>query len=143
MPKEYLVLMALMLMGSGAVYFFNRNKLFLRWALLWMSITTVATFSPHFLLFTFVVAAICFFLTGKTPIEKLTCYFLLLPIIPENVHSFLHGLIPGINILFELTYPRMLSLFILLPVSWMALNQTDDSKKLFRVPLDKLVQIKY
>jgi len=139
MSKEYFVLMALMLMGSGVIYFFNHNKLFLRWAILWMSITTVATFSPNFLLFTFVVALICFLLTGKTPVEKLTCYFLLLPVIPENFHSYLQGLIPGINILFELTYPRMLSLFILLPVSWMILNQTDDSKKLFRVPLDKFV----
>ena len=69
---------------SFSLIFFNHAPVLFEKLACWVAILAAAYFSNNFWIFTGLVGLICFLCTGKTATEKLSYYFLLLPIIPAG-----------------------------------------------------------
>lgn len=118
--------------------FFRRQVFSIRWSFIWVSITGVAFISENMLILFLYVAVICFFSIPKKGNTRISYYFAMLPMLPTFVYE-IPGL-PGIRYLFNLTYPRMLALLILLPLFFSYIRQPIASRdKLFSSRLDKFV----
>jgi len=118
--------------------FFRRQVFSIKWAFIWVSIAGVAFLAEDMLIFFFYVALVCFFGIPKKGNIRISYYFAMLPILPTFVYE-IPGL-PGIRYLFNLTYPRMLALLILLPLFFSYIRQPLASRdKLFSSRLDKFV----
>jgi len=115
-----------------------RKETFFKWCVYIWVITTLAYFTYHpivfFTLGFLTVRAIC---ARETSINSLANYFLFFPIIPLLIRYEIP--FPGINFLFTLTFPRILSLAILVPIFLKYIKI--PGKKLFSNQLDKYLLI--
>lgn len=128
------VLTHLIALGSAFFLFCRPQKIYLKWALWWLAIILGGYLSRNIWVFMGVIAVVAAFVAKEPPPQRIASYFLLLPAIPSHFYYDLPALIPGIRYLFEWTYPRMLSLVILLP-----LLRTLSGKKLIWTATDTWV----
>jgi len=141
MPETIKALVIITIMGSFTLYiqsrirpeFFSSNE-FKKLCFLWLSITAAAFLSHNYWLFIFFTFIVINIGLKKQSLNNLFfTYIWLLPLLPV-LSKEIPGL-GGIRFLFELNYPRLLSLTILLPIF---LAQNDRRKAFFRLPGDKL-----
>ena len=120
-------------------YLFLRRQIYsFKWTVLWACITAIAFVSKNIWILVLFIAFLSIFILPKKGNDKLPYYFAILPIIPAYAYE-IPGL-PGIRYLFNLTYPRMLALLILLPLFFRYIRQPLGVRdKLFSSHLDKLV----
>ena len=104
-------------LGCASVYtlFVYRYKFLVTWILLWITLTSVAFFSGN--IWILILTTLCLYLAviPRNRNKQIVYYFLLLPTLPL-LEYIVPGIIPGVSFLFELTYPRLLCLIILLPL---------------------------
>ena len=116
----------------------NEYKL---WRFLWISTTLIAFFSFNYWLSTYLLIAL---ITAKaarasttskqsTPFLNYLWLLPLLPVLPKDIPGFM-----GINFLFELSYPRLLSILLLYPLF---LSNTNKQSAFLRLPGDKLLML--
>lgn len=129
--REYIVLVACSIVGYLLFLVADRDKIYFKWTVLWILVLTAAYFSRSFFLFIGLMGALCLFGLDKRPQMRVVYYFLLLPALPSHVYYELGTSIPGIRYLFAVTYPRLLTLFILLPIAISVKKGTRDSKLSF------------
>ncbi len=108
-----------------------------RWRNIWITVTLIAFLAHNFWLY---IALTGFYLynVGKREPNKIALFFLLLFIIPP-IGDYIPGL-GGLQNLFEITHPRLLSLVILLPAFIFSKSNTDSFKFGKTIP-DKLLFI--
>lgn len=111
---------------------------FRNWRNSWVILQSVAFLSPNIWLFYISMLVACFyFKSSTTRLGQFTLFAFLLSILPTlsfNIPAF--GVI---NYLFTLTYPRALSLFILLPIFFYLRRALPKSETSLNSNLDKLV----
>lgn len=136
--REYIVISGIILTVTALFRIFFRDKNFIIWGRLLFIVITAAYFARNFFIFASILfLLIHMFVPKNTTREKLCYYLLLLPLIPPGIAQRIP--FPGLEQLFTLTYPRMLNIFILLPIF---LNLINHSKKgLFKQQLDKFVAL--
>jgi len=108
-----------------------------RWRNLWFFIQTTAFVSPNIWIFYFVVAFSCMFFVPKTPEGRITTYALLLSSLP-----FLPATIPGGGIIehfFILNFPRVLTIFLLVPLYFTLKSIVPRAQLRSPQPADKFV----
>lgn len=134
--REYIVIAGFIIIGTFGFYFSFKKRIFLTWGRLLFLVITAACFSKNFFVFAFFLFWLTkLFIPKKTVITRIGYYLLLLPLAPPNI--FQHVPFPGLEQLFTLTYPRLLHIFILLPI-FMTYTKKPQ-KSLFSYPLDKYV----
>lgn len=141
MPETIKALIVILTLGSVTLHthsrslpeFISRNE-FRRCFILWVGVTLAAFLSYNYWLFSFFTVVIIIVFSNKESLNSsFTTYVWLLPLLP-----ILEKEVPGIGsirYIFDLNYPRLLSLAVLLPLF---INQRDNSKAFFRLPGDKL-----
>lgn len=105
--------------GCAALYLFlclGQQRFVLRTMLLWVALTSVAFLSGSMLALTGLVAAIALLTLPARPGARIVYYFALLPVLPAFVYE-VPGVLPGMRYLLDITYPNLLVLFILVPLS--------------------------
>jgi O-antigen ligase len=105
-------------------------------SLLWLASSFIIFLSNNYWLSLFLLAALLILLVKGSRITQFSGYIWLLPLFPLLAKE-----IPGlgsIRFLFELNYPRTLSLVILFPLF---LSQSDKTKAFFRLPGDKIIAL--
>ena len=138
--RAWLVAMVVISAGGGYAFFFNRSRLTVKWTVLWLLVTTAAYLCGNIWLFTLAVYGICAVAPGRDPGKKLSYYFLLLPAVPAHIMYEIPGLVPGIRYWFALNYPRMLVLFLLIPVLYARLKEGGfKSGRFLESPTDRHV----
>jgi hypothetical protein len=140
MPETIKALIIILTLGSLILHAHKGNfprivptNEFRQWQLLWIASTSAAFLSNNYWLFTlFLTFALKLLIKGDST-SKYTSYIWLLPLLPileKDIPGF-----GGINFIFELSYPRILSLIILLPIF---LTYSDKKRAFLRMPGDKL-----
>jgi O-antigen ligase len=102
---------------------------------IWLVLTPIAFFSPNIWLYV-LVAAPLFIWAGRKDKNPVALYLLMLHLVPpvEVPIPF-----PGINVLFNLSNYRLLSLCVLLPAAW-RLRKTQDPERISgRTSIDILI----
>lgn len=84
------------------------------WKKHWLIITCSAFLSFNYWLFMIITFVYSFFFIKKKPLDKIIAYLIMLPILP-NLSKAIPGF-GGINYIIQLSYPRLLSFSILLPL---------------------------
>lgn len=140
MPETIKALIVILALGNSLLYFHHKNlPPFIslteakRWQFLWIAVTCAAFLSNNYWLF--IIIAIFLIKTKDTTnnASRFANYLWLLPALPllgNDIPGF-----GGIRFLFELSFPRLLSLVILLPIF---LSQSNRTLAFFRMPGDKL-----
>lgn len=85
-----------------------------KWVIVWGLVTSLAFLSPNFWVFASIVTAILIYFTKNDNILKISLFFVLLPSVPAGSIT-----IPGfglINFLFDLDFPLLLSIVLLVPI---------------------------
>lgn len=135
--KSFIVIFVL----GNAVFYFHRVNLpsfitsnqLRQWQFLWLGSTAAAFLSHNYWLFVFIVFIL---IKLRLPRERTNmlcgyiCLLALLPTLGKPIPGF-----GGINFFFHLSFPRLLSLAILLPLF---LSQRNKSQAFLRMPGDKL-----
>jgi O-antigen ligase len=135
--KSFIVIFAL----GNALFYFHRINLpnfitdnqLKQWHFLWLGSTAAAFLSHNYWLFAFIVIIIIKLRSGGEPSSKISayiCLLILLPTLSQEIPGF-----AGIRYFFSLSVPRLLSIFILLPLF---LSQRNKDKAFLRMPGDKL-----
>ncbi len=115
----------------------ENKKHFSRWVSYWIVVTSAAFLAHNYWVFTLILVILFLVVVPKNPDFRLPVYFLLLPAAP-----LLASEIPGfggIRFLFELTYPRLLALCMLLPLLSSAQRKKNESGIKPYYPTDKYV----
>lgn len=140
MPETIKALIVILTLGNTLLYFHNKNlPSFIsraelkRWQFLWVTVTCAAFLSNNYWLF--ILLALCFIKVkdSSNNATRFANYLWLLPALPVLAND-----IPGfggIRFLFELNFPRLLSLLILFPIFLM---QSNKSLFFLKIPGDKL-----
>lgn len=144
MPETIKALIVIITMGSLTLTIQSRNlpeiiskKEFRTYFLLWISVTLTAFLSHNYWIFIFFTCVIISVFSKKeSQNDSFSIYVWLLPLLPMLAND-IPG-IGGIRFIFELNYPRLLSLAILFPLF---LNQDDKRKTFLRLPGDKIFAI--
>ena len=134
--REYIAIAVLIAIGTCCFSFFFKDKIFLKWGwLLFLTISCAYLTRNFFISIIIFLGLIHVFVPKRPNIARLGYFLLLLPLIPLG---FVHDIpFPGLEKLLALSYPRALSIFILLPIFFNSFGQPD--KRLFSQPLDKYV----
>ena len=138
--KSFIVLFVL----GNALFYFHRRHLsttisvteLKQWHFLWLAITATAFLSQNYWLFVFLTIIILKLRNSSEVAKRYANYVWLLPLLPllsKDIPGF-----GGIRFLFELNFPRLLSLVILLPLF---LNQRNRTLSFFRLPGDKILAL--
>ena len=109
---------------------------FNRWRNIWFLITFSAFFANNFWVFLILTAFFIIFLTNNEK-NKIALYLILLFIVPP-----LTGVVSGmgmVNYLFNMSYPRLIALVVLLPAA-LAIAQKNDFR-FSKIWTDKLVML--
>ncbi len=112
----------LVAIGCAALFFYQfgpRIKEARYWIVSWILLTAVAFISKNIWVFVLCVVLVCFYFASKNQKQPLVYYFAILPLLP--MFKFIVPF-PGINYLATLTYPRLLSLCLLLPLAIQSLR---------------------
>jgi hypothetical protein len=111
--REYVVLSALFVLVFGVFLYFDRRKILNEWWFAWMAVLTAGYFAFNALLF-FLVAWIALTMAAfHIKQRSLYLFIALLPAFPPDHYAELPGLIPGIRLWFDVTFPRVLALSLL------------------------------
>jgi len=136
--KEYVVIILAISASTFCFRFFFKDKTFFEWGRLLFLVITAAFFSKNFFIFGLVLFVLLkLFVPKKSVEQKIVYYLLLLPLVPCSLSKAIP--FPGLEQLFTLTYPRMLNIFILLPIFVRYFRKTN--RRLFSYPLDRYVVI--
>jgi len=144
MPETIKALIVIIAMGSLTLTIqsrklpgiISRNE-FRTYFLLWIGVTLTAFLSHNYWIFIFFTCVIISVFSKKeSQNDSFSSYVWLLPLLPMLAKD-IPG-IGGVRFIFELDYPRLLSLTILFPLF---LNQNDKRKAFLRLPSDKIFAI--
>lgn len=136
--RALLFLIAAISIGTLYSYLFVfKKKIVIKAGLLWMTITTAAFVVENIWILSGVVVGCCVFLLPQQANYRLAFYFILLPILPAFKYSI--SKVAGINLLFVLTYPRLLALALLAPMFLLLLKKRNKVRIFFREKTDILV----
>ena len=143
MPETIKALIVILTLGNALLYFHNKNlPSFIslneakRWQFLWITVTCAAFLSHNYWLFILIALGLIKAKDSSNSATRFANYLWLLPALPllaNDIPGF-----GGIRFLFELNFPRLLSLLILFPIF---LNQSNKSLAFMRMPGDKLFAI--
>lgn len=126
--------------GLAAIYlfFFYRYRYLVKWSILWAVVTSVTFLAGHVAIVAMAVILISLFLIPNQRFERVSYYFVLLPIVPLFIYDVPGPM--GINLLLDLTYARLLTLVILGPVFILFVKQSlQGGRKFLHGSLDHLV----
>jgi O-antigen ligase len=140
MPEVIKSFIVLFVLGNATLYFhrinlpsFITSNQLRQWQFLWVGSTSAAFLSHNYWLFVFIVfILIKLRLTGEraSMLCGYICLLILLPTLGKQIPGF-----GGINFFFTLSFPRLLSIVILLPLF---LSQRNRNLAFLRMPGDKL-----
>lgn len=143
MPETIKSLIIILAVGSLILHIHRANlpKLissseFRQWRFLWIASSSAAFLSNNYWLFILILVSIFKLRIKGDKTSQLLNYIWLLPLLP-----ILSKDIPGfgsIRFLFELSYPRLLALIILLPIF---ITQSNKKIAFFRLPGDKILAL--
>lgn len=143
MPEVIKSFIVLFVLGNALLFFHRRNLAtttsiidFRQWHFLWLAVTSAAFLSQNYWLFILLTIIILKLRDSNDIGKRYANYLWLLPLLPllsKDIPGF-----GGIRFLFELNFPRLLSLVILLPIF---LNQRDRSLSFFRLTGDKILAL--
>lgn len=143
MPETIKSLIVILVLGSVILHLHRRNlpsissvREIKQWQFLWIACSSAAFLSNNYWLFILIIVATIKLRTNSNKASQFTNYIWLLPLLPV-LEKDIPG-IGGIRFLFELSYPRLLSLIILLPLF---LSQSDKRLAFFRLPGDKILTL--
>jgi O-antigen ligase len=105
-----------------------------RWRNIWLVMTITAFLSPDFWIFAVIVTLILFLFGPKQPEQRIIYYLFLLcvlPILSSDIPGF-----AGINYIFKLSYPRLLTFILLVPLLFLTKQFVPHNLRLFRLPTD-------
>jgi O-antigen ligase len=125
MPSYFFVLAlasAVFLFAYRPACILSEAKDFTRRRNLWLILTLAAFLSPNFWVYAFIAASLLIH-TNKSESNPVALFFFMLFVVPDG-----YAQIPGIGFLehlFQLSHPRLLSLFILLPAFFFLRRQND------------------
>ena len=108
-----------------------------RWRNIWLVLTITAFFSPDFWVFAVTTTLVLFLFGPKQPEQRVIYYLFLLcvlPILSTEIPGF-----AGIRYIFELTYPRLLIIILLVPLLFTTKQYVPMELRLFRLPIDWFV----
>lgn len=113
---------------------------FTRWRNAWVTFQTIAFLSPNIWFFYICMMVSCFYIKSKTNrVGQFALFVFLLSSLPAlNFDIPAFGVI---NYLFTITYPRALSLFILLPIFFYLIKHLPRKEFSLNSKLDKLVVV--
>ena len=136
-------LIIILVLGSVILHFHRSNvpsissvREIKQWQFLWIASSFAAFLSNNYWLFVLITASVIKLRSHNDKASQFINYIWLLPLLPLLAKD-----IPGlgsIRFLFELNYPRLLSLIILLPLF---LSQSDKKLTFFRLPGDKILAL--
>ena len=143
MPETIKALIVILTLGNILLYFHYKNlpsfitpNEIKRWQFLWISVTCAAFLSHNYWLFILISFGLIKIKDSPNSAVRFANYLWLLPALPLLTNE-----IPGfggVRFLFDLSFPRLLSLLILFPIF---LNQSNRSLGFMRMPGDKLFAI--
>ncbi len=108
-----------------------------RWRNIWIAVVSTAFLSPDFWVFMVIVSVIIAVLVPRSPEQRVTYYLLLICALP-NLSAEIPGF-GGIRYLFELSYPRLLTLLLLAPLLFDERRRLPPNLRLFQFPSDRFV----
>ncbi len=106
-----------------------------RWAGYWIMVTSAAFLTYNYWLFVLLVTGVLLIALPRNYGDRLSTYFLLLPALPilaNEVPGF-----GGVRFFFVLSYPRLLVLFVLLPILFSTFQKNSSEKRNSYFPSDK------
>lgn len=113
--NEYIAISGCIFVGTTLIFLTFKDRKSIGHGILLVLVLTAAYFTRNFLLFIALLFPIVrFSLSGKTTVEKIAYYFLLLPLIPMDVAQIIP--FPGLQRLININYPKALNIFIILPI---------------------------
>ncbi|MEQ1559987.1 MAG: O-antigen ligase family protein [Methyloglobulus sp.] len=138
--SELIYTFVIVLVLSGLIFWLTKKALpefltkqeFNRWRLVWFVIVIAAYLSRSLWLLNGVIAATCILLIPRKPSDRVIYYLVLLctlPTLKVDIPGF-----GGMRFIFTLTYPRMMTLMLLLGLAIKA-----NKPKLFSLKSDKYV----
>lgn len=107
------------------------------WRNTWIGVQSLAFLSPNSWVFFLLLFLTCAFFIPKSPTNRLVYYALLLSSLPS-----LQTTIPGFGVVdhfFSLSFPRALSLFLLLPAYLATIRNSPKELRFFSFPADKFI----
>jgi O-antigen ligase len=120
--------------AAGSIVTGNEMK---NWRNTWIGVQSLAFLSPNIWFFFLLLLLACVFFIPKSPTNRLAYYALLLSSLP-----FLKATIPGFGLIdhfFTLSFPRALSLFLLLPTYLSTMRNSPKELRFFSFPADKFI----
>jgi O-antigen ligase len=143
MPETIKSLIIILVLGSFILHFHKKNlpKIISssdinQWQFLWIASSCAAFLSYNYWLFVLAITSIIKLRSNNDKAAQFICYIWLLPLLPL-LEKDIPGL-GGIRFIFELNFPRLLSLTILLPLF---LTQSDKKLSFFHLPGDKILSL--
>jgi len=140
MPETIKSLIIILALGSLMLHAHRSNlpKIisvteFRQWQFLWFASSCAAFLSNNYWLFIIILLALLKSCIKGNAANKFTSYIWLLPVLP-----LLEKVVPGfgiVNYLFELSYPRLLSLAVLLPIF---ITHSNKKTAFLNMPGDKI-----
>jgi len=113
----------------------DHHKQSRQWASYWIIVTSAAFLTFNYWVFVFIVSGLLLVVAPKAPNGRLSTYFFLLPALPilENeVPGF-----AGVRYFFDISYPRLLVLCILLPLAVSTFRERRLESRTSFFPSDK------
>lgn len=111
------------------------QKSFRVWVVSWFAVTSAAFLAHNYWIFTLIVAVVLIMVVPKRATIRLPIYLFLLPALPVMANE-----IPGfggMRFLFELSYPRLLALLLLLPLFIISFGRNSPIRGDAHFPSDK------
>ena len=126
--KSFLLISVAILLGAFLYSKAFKEPRVYRWCLLWLLPTGVLAVTTNIWLLYITVVMVCARMVPKTPEDRVFYFVLLLPALPDLLFVVPF---PGINYLFEISYPRMLVMCLLLPVYFSIKHKKSDYYRSF------------
>lgn len=143
MPETIKALIIILALGSFILHLHKinlpkmmSNQELKQWQFLWVASSCAAFLSYNYWLFILITVVIIKLGLDRNKASQFTGYIWLLPLLPV-LEQDIPG-VGGIRFLFELSYPRLLSLTILLPLF---ISQSDKKLAFFRLSGDKVLAL--
>ncbi len=108
-----------------------------KWRNLWLAIVSTAFLSSNFWVFVITISVIIAAFVPRSPPQRVTYYLLLICALP-SLSAEIPG-VGGIRYLFEMSYPRLLTLLLLAPLLFNERRRLPQNLRLFRLPSDRYI----
>ena len=137
--RAFLFLLALSGIGHLLFSLIKKDSESTKWFFFWAAALAAGYLTRNVWLFAMVIALLCFYIVYFIGEDGIFIYFILLPCLPSHTLYEIPSFLPGVRYLFELTYPRLLAIFLLLPLLFKVVWKKGSSvNNFFSMPLDKL-----